>query len=100
MAHKIHLSMADNDKRLKNAEILLSHTAFRLNEMLHASSFEDRPLVEQTLDRGQPGAERGHDAGLPQITLNPLPPSPETPRPPSPQPFLMPNPFPLSAHCA
>ena len=33
-AHKIHLSVADNDKRLKNTEILLSHTAFRLNEML------------------------------------------------------------------
>jgi hypothetical protein len=29
--------------------MLLSHTAFRLNEMLHASSLEDRPLVEQTL---------------------------------------------------
>jgi len=47
--HKIHLSVAENDKRLKSAEILLRHTAFRLNEMLHASSFEDRPLVEQTL---------------------------------------------------
>jgi hypothetical protein len=41
--------MAANDKRLKNAEILLRHTAFRLNEMLHGSSFEDRPLVEETL---------------------------------------------------
>ncbi len=49
MAKKIHLSMADNDKRLKNAEILLNHTAFRLNEMLHGSSFEDRPLVQKTL---------------------------------------------------
>jgi len=46
---KIHLSLADNDKRLKNAEILLNHTAFRLNEMLHSTSFEDRPLVEETL---------------------------------------------------
>ena len=49
VAHKVHLSVADNDKRLKNAEILLRHTAFRLNEMLHSSSYEDRPLVEQTL---------------------------------------------------
>jgi SpoVK/Ycf46/Vps4 family AAA+-type ATPase len=47
--HKIHISVADDNKRLKNAEILLRHTAFRLNEMLHASSFEDRELVEQTL---------------------------------------------------
>ena len=51
IAQKIHLSVADNDKRLKNAEILLNRTAFRLNEMLQASSFEDRPLVKQTLDQ-------------------------------------------------
>ncbi len=49
LAHKIHLSVADNDKRLKNAEILMRHTAFRLNEMLHNSSMEDRPLVAETL---------------------------------------------------
>ncbi|HEY1649686.1 MAG TPA: hypothetical protein VGF96_17010 [Terracidiphilus sp.] len=49
LAQKIHLSMGNNDKRLKNAEILLNHTAFRLTEMLHASNYEDRPLVQQTL---------------------------------------------------
>ena len=49
LAQKIHLAMAGNDKRLKNAEILLRHTAFRLNEILHGSSYEDRPLVEETL---------------------------------------------------
>jgi len=38
-------------KHLKNAEMLLRHTAFRLNEMLHSSSFEDRPLVAQTLSQ-------------------------------------------------
>ena len=48
-AHKIHLAIADNDKRLKNAQILLRHTAFRLTEMLHTSASEDRPLVQQTL---------------------------------------------------
>jgi len=48
-SQKIHLSMAQNDKRLKNAEILLSHTAFRLTEMLHASSLDDQALVKQTL---------------------------------------------------
>ncbi len=46
---KIHLSVKDDDKRLKNAELMLSHTAFRLNEMLQASNVEDRPLVQQTL---------------------------------------------------
>jgi len=49
LAHKIHLSVSDDNKRLKNAEILLRHTAYRLNEMLHASSLEDRPLVQETL---------------------------------------------------
>jgi len=48
-ALKIHMMMANDEKRLKNAQILLRHTAFRLNELLHASSIEDRPLVEQTL---------------------------------------------------
>lgn len=51
LAHHVHLSVADDNKRLKNAEILLRHTAFRLTEMLHSSSFEDRPLVEQTLSQ-------------------------------------------------
>jgi len=49
LSHKLHLSISNDDKRLKNAEILLRHTAFRLTEMLHSSSFEDRPLVEATL---------------------------------------------------
>ena len=49
LTHKMHLSIADNDKRLKNAQILLRHTAFRLTEMLHNSSYEVRPLVQDTL---------------------------------------------------
>jgi hypothetical protein len=49
MAHKIHLTMSEDNKRLKNAQILLRHTAFRLNEMLHNSSLEDQPLVKATL---------------------------------------------------
>jgi hypothetical protein len=49
LTHKMHLSVAENDKRLKNAEILMRHTAFRLTQMLHNSSYEDRPLVQETL---------------------------------------------------
>lgn len=49
VTHKLHLSMAENDKRLKNAEILLRHTAFRLTEFLHNSSTDDREVVEATL---------------------------------------------------
>ena len=41
--------MSNDEKRLKNAEILLRHTAFRLTGMLHASSGEDRELVAATL---------------------------------------------------
>ncbi|HUN82833.1 MAG TPA: hypothetical protein VMU48_00570 [Terracidiphilus sp.] len=49
IAHKLHLSVANNDKRLKNAEILLRRSAFRLSEMLHASDYDNRPLLEATL---------------------------------------------------
>ena len=47
--HKIHMALAGNDKRLKDAQILLRHTAFRLTELLHSSSFEDRPVLQETL---------------------------------------------------
>jgi hypothetical protein len=48
-AQKIHIAIANDEKRLKNAQILLRHTAFRLTELLHSSSMEDRPLVQETL---------------------------------------------------
>lgn len=47
--HKIHTVLAGNDKKLKDAQILLRHTAFRLTELLHVSSSDDKPIVEQTL---------------------------------------------------
>jgi hypothetical protein len=49
LTHKIHITVADDNKKLKDTEILLRHTAFRLTEMLHSSSFEDSALVQQTL---------------------------------------------------
>lgn len=49
IAQKLHITLANNDKKLKDAEILLSHSAFRLNEMLHATSMQDRPLVKETI---------------------------------------------------
>jgi hypothetical protein len=51
LTHKIHLALSEDNKRLKNAEILLRHTAFRLTELLHTSEFEDRPLVQETLSQ-------------------------------------------------
>jgi hypothetical protein len=49
LTRKIHLSVARDEKRMRNAEILLSRTAFRLTGLLHSSSFEDQSLVAQTL---------------------------------------------------
>jgi hypothetical protein len=49
VTRKLHLSMAENNKRLKNAEILLRHTAYRLTEFLHNSSSDDRDVVEAAL---------------------------------------------------
>lgn len=46
---KIHLGEAHDNKKLKNAQILMEHTAFRLNEILHSSELDDRPLLESTL---------------------------------------------------
>lgn len=36
-------------KHLKGAQILLRRAAFRLRELLHESSYEDRTVVEETL---------------------------------------------------
>ena len=49
LTRKIHLSVAEDDKRMRNTEILLRHTAFRLTGLLHSISFEDQPLVAETL---------------------------------------------------
>jgi hypothetical protein len=46
---KIHLGEAHDNKKLKNAQILMERTAFRLNEILHSSALDDRPLLESTL---------------------------------------------------
>lgn len=48
-SHKIHLSLSQDDKRLKHAEILLSNTTFRLTELLRSSDYQDRPLIKQTI---------------------------------------------------
>jgi hypothetical protein len=50
-ASKIHMGLADDSKRLKNAEILMRHTAFRLKEILYGSPLDDRPSLEATLQQ-------------------------------------------------
>jgi hypothetical protein len=48
-ASKIHMDMADDSKKLKNAEILVRHTAFRLKDILASASLDDRPTLDATL---------------------------------------------------
>jgi hypothetical protein len=46
---RIHMGVANDSKKLKNAEILVRHTAFRLKDILSAASLEDRPTLDATL---------------------------------------------------
>jgi hypothetical protein len=48
-AEKIHMGVADDAKKLKNAEIMMRHTAYQLKELLMGASLEDRPTLESTL---------------------------------------------------
>jgi hypothetical protein len=48
-AAKIHMDMANDSKRLKNAEILMRHTAFRLKDIVSQASLDDRPTLDATL---------------------------------------------------
>ena len=45
----IHLGLARDTKRIKDAEMLMHHTTFRLNEILHKASGEDRATLQSTL---------------------------------------------------
>ena len=48
-AEKIHMGVADDARKLKNAEILMRHTAYRLKELMMGASLDDRPTLESTL---------------------------------------------------
>ncbi|WP_263409466.1 hypothetical protein [Terriglobus tenax] len=52
-AERIQMGVADDAKKLKKAEILLRQTDHRLNDIMHASSGEDRGMVQNTLKRLQ-----------------------------------------------
>ena len=49
LTHKLTGILAVNDKKLKDAQILLRHTAFRLTELLRSGNSDDQELVQQTL---------------------------------------------------
>jgi hypothetical protein len=48
-AEKIHMGVAADGKKLKNAEELMRHTSFRLNGILNAASYDDRQVMQATL---------------------------------------------------
>jgi hypothetical protein len=48
-AQLIRMDMASNSKRLKNAEMLMHHTTYRLGEYLHKASSEDQDTLKATL---------------------------------------------------
>ncbi|HZZ40064.1 MAG TPA: hypothetical protein VFE06_13095 [Acidobacteriaceae bacterium] len=50
-AGKIHMNLVRDAKKLKNAEILIRHTAFRLKELMTGASLDDRPTLEATIQQ-------------------------------------------------
>jgi hypothetical protein len=48
-AQLIHMDLASNSKRIKNAEMLMHHTTYRLSEYLHKASAEDQDTLKLTL---------------------------------------------------
>ena len=48
-AEKIHMGVAEDGKKMKNAEQLMRHTSFRLNGILNAASYDDRQILQATL---------------------------------------------------
>jgi hypothetical protein len=48
-AQLIHMDLASNSKRIKNAEMLMHHTTYRLSEYLRKASSEDQDTLKVTL---------------------------------------------------
>jgi hypothetical protein len=48
-AEKIHMGVAEDGKKMKNAEQLVRHTSYRLNDILNAASYDDRQAMQATL---------------------------------------------------
>jgi len=48
-AEKIHTGVAEDSKKLRDAELLMRRTSFRLQDLLSGASYEDRQTLEVTL---------------------------------------------------
>ncbi len=51
VSQKIHVALARDTKRLKNAELILHHTSRRLLDMVHVASADDQQVLQSTLKR-------------------------------------------------
>ena len=52
-AQKIHMGVAQDAKKMKNAEQLMQHTSYRLNDILNSASCDDRQVLQSTLKQLQ-----------------------------------------------
>jgi hypothetical protein len=50
-AARIQMSLVHDARKLKDAEIIIRHTAFRLHELLTGASLDDRPTLEATIQQ-------------------------------------------------
>ena len=48
-ADRMDSAIADDSKKLKDAELITRHATFRLGSMLRGASYEDRPALDATL---------------------------------------------------
>jgi hypothetical protein len=62
-AQLIHMDLANNSKRVKNAEMLLHHTTYRLSEYLHKASSEDQATLKATMQQ----LDKVHDELLAEV---------------------------------
>jgi hypothetical protein len=62
-AHLIHTGLPKDSKRLKNAEMLMHQTTYRLANFLHGASDEDKPTLQATLKQ----LDSVHDEILTQV---------------------------------
>jgi phage terminase large subunit len=57
------MDLASNSKRIKNAEMLMHHTTYRLGEYLHKASAEDQDVLKSTLKQ----LDKVHDELLAEV---------------------------------
>lgn len=65
-ADRIHAGLSKGSKRVKNAEMLLHLTTYKLTQLMHAISTEDSVLLQATLKR----LDKLHDELLQAVFLH------------------------------